>query len=217
VTRLRRRAAVALGAGLAVGAAVAYLRTLEPRLRRWGATDEEVHRPLVVDDLVEPGVAAVTRAITVNAPIADVWAWLAQIGQDRAGFYSYTCLENLVGAGLHNADTLVPEWQTRNEGDTVWLASERRWHERGRQIAAVVDPPCALVLVSPVDWARVQRGERATGAWGFVLEPRGEFRTRLLVRSSGGAVGTHLFDGLHFVMEQKMMRGLRDRAEAATS
>ena len=57
----------------------------------------------------------------------------------------------------------------------------------------------------------------ATGAWAFVLEPRGEFRTRLLVRSSGGAVGTHLFDGIHFLMEQKMMRGLRDRAEASTS
>ena len=155
MTRPRCRTEVALGAGLAVGAVVAYLRTLEPRLRRWGATDEEVHGPLVVDDLVEPGATAVTCAITVNAPITDVWAWLAEIGQDRAGFYSYTFLENLVGAGMHNVGTLVPEWQTRTQGDTVWLASERRWHERGRQIAAVVDPPRALVLVSPVDWARL--------------------------------------------------------------
>lgn len=217
MTRTRCRAEAALGVGLAAGAVVAYLRTVEPWLRRWGATDEEVHGPLVVDDLVERGAMAITRAITVNASIADVWAWLVQIGQDRAGFYSYSFLENLVGAGIHNAGTLAPEWQTRTQGDTVWLASERRWHERGRQIAAVVDPPRALVLVSPVDWARVQRGELASGAWAFVLEPRGESRTRLLVRSSGGAVGTHLFDGIHFLMEQKMMRGLRDRAEASTS
>jgi hypothetical protein len=214
-----RRAAVpgALGAGLAVAAAVVYLRKVEPWLRRWGATDAEVQGPLVVDDVVEPGVTRITRAITVNAAIDDVWPWLVQIGQDRAGFYSYTVLENLVGADMHNAPAVVPEWQALAPGDPVWLASERRWHDRGRQIAAVVDPPHALVLVSPVDWTRLQRGERATGAWGFVLEPLGELRTRLLIRSSGGAVGTHGFDAIHFVMEQKMMRGLRDRAEAATS
>ncbi len=211
------RAVAALGAGLALGAVVVYVRKVEPWLRRWGATDDEVRGPLVVDEVVAPGAVAVTRAITVNAPIADVWPWLAQIGQDRAGFYSYALLENLVGAGMHNADSLVPAWQMRSAGDTVWLASERRWHERGRQVAAVVDPPHALVLVSPLDWARLQRGARATGAWGFVLEQRGESRTRLLVRSSGGAVGTHVFDGIHFLMEQKMIRGLRDRAEAATS
>ncbi|MGB3356371.1 MAG: hypothetical protein WBB00_26865, partial [Mycobacterium sp.] len=37
--------------------------------------------------------------------------------------------------------------------------------------------------------------------------------TRLLVRGSGGAVGNPAFDIPHFVMEQKMMRGVRARAE----
>ena len=36
-----------------------------------------------------------------------------------------------------------------------------------------------------------------------------------IVRGSGGAVGHSLFDIPHFVMEQKMMRGIRDRAEQA--
>ena len=61
-------------------------------------------------------------------------------------------------------------------------------------------------------WLRVSA---RTGAWGFFLHAETEQRTRFLVRSSGGPVGTHAFDLLHFVMEQKMMRGLRDRAEAA--
>ena len=99
----------------------------------------------------------------------------------------------------------------------MWLAKEARYHERGRQIAAVVDPPRALVLVSPDDWERLERGERATGAWTFFLQPCGDACTRLVIRSSGGAVGTHLFDALHFLMEQKMMRGLRDRVESATA
>jgi hypothetical protein len=42
--------------------------------------------------------------------------------------------------------------------------------------------------------------------------PRGR-GTRLLARGSGGAVGLAAFDLPHFVMEQKMLRGIRDRAE----
>ncbi len=204
-------------AGAAVALGVGYVRCVEPRLRRWGATDDEQRMPLAVDDLVEPGTTAITRAITVAAPIQDVWSWLVQIGQDRAGFYSYTWLENLVGARMHNAHSVHPEWQDRYEGDSVWLASEARFHDRGRQVAALVEVPRALVLVSPPDWERLQRGERASGAWGFFLEPLVNDSTRVIIRSSGGAVGTHAFDALHFVMEQKMLRGLRDRAEAQTT
>ncbi len=206
----------AAGVATAVLAAV-YVRRVEPWFRRWGATDDEISSRLPVDELVEVGTRSMTRAITVHAPLEDVWPWLVQIGQDRAGFYSYTWLENLVGADMHNARCVHPEWQSRRRGDSVWLAKDARYHERGRQIAAIVEPSRALVLVSPGDWERLDRGERATGAWGFFLQPCGGAFTRLVIRSSGGAVGTHLFDALHFLMEQKMMRGLRDRVEAATA
>jgi hypothetical protein len=196
--------------------AVVSLRRIEPWSRSWGATESEVARPLPIDDLVVEGVPSTTRGITVHAPVVDTWSWLVQIGQDRAGFYSYSSLENLVGAGMHNATAVHPEWQRRERGDSVWLADAGRWHDRGRQIAALVDPPRALVLVSPPDYERLQRGERAHAAWGFFLEPSGDDAARFLVRSSGGPVGTHLFDGVHFLMEQRMMRGLRDRVEAAT-
>lgn len=208
------RVAALVGAALA-GATVAVVAWTEPRSRRWGATDGELTKRLPVDDLVTPDAVATTRAITVHAGVDDVWQWLVQIGQDRAGFYSYTWLENVVGAGMRNANTIHPEWQHRELGDTVWLADEHRYGGRGRQVAALVDAPHGLVLVSPDDWDRLQRGERATGAWSFFLVPIDEHHTRLVVRSSGGPVGTHLFDAIHFVMEQKMMRGLRDRAEGA--
>jgi hypothetical protein len=214
-----RRSRVAAAATLLSGVVftVLYVERIEPWMRRWGATDDELDTALPVDALVESGVTTTTRAITVHAPIQEVWPWLVQIGQDRAGFYSYTWLENLVGARMHNSEAIHPEWQDRFPGDSVWLASEARFHERGRQVAAHVEVPRALVLVSPIDWERVQHGGRASGAWAFFLEPQGEDSTRLVVRSSGGAVGTHLFDALHFLMEQKMMRGLRDRAERHSS
>jgi hypothetical protein len=206
-----------VGLGLAAALGAEYVRRVEPWIRRWGATESEIDGELPVDELVEPGARSITRAITVSAPVEDVWPWLVQIGQDRAGFYSYTWLENLVGAGMRNASSVHSEWQSREVGDSVWLASERRYHDRGRQVAALVESEAALVPVSPADWDRLQQGARAAGAWSFFLVPSGYGRTRFIIRSSGGPVGSHVFDALHFLMEQKMMRGLRDRAESATN
>jgi hypothetical protein len=179
----------------------------------WGATDAEAsaHRP--ADDLVAVGVSTTTRAITIDASARDVWSWLVQIGEDRAGFYSYSWLERLARTDMHNADDVHEEWQHRQRGDTVWLG--QRWGELGRQVAAVADPESALVLMSPADFAAVEDGRRASGYWGFFLDPVDDCRTRLVVRSSGGAVGTVLFDFVHFLMEQKMMRGIKERAERA--
>jgi hypothetical protein len=52
----------------------------------------------------------------------------------------------------------------------------------------------------------------ATEHPGFHLRQQDGW-TRLIVRGIGGAFGHSWFDVPHFVMEQKMMRGIRDRAE----
>jgi hypothetical protein len=205
-----RRAALL---GAAVAGLVTYARVVQPWFRRWGATDAEVAERWPADDLLAPGTGSHTRAITIDAPPAAVWPWLAQIGQDRAGFYSYTILENLVGAGIYNADELHPEWAHHETGETVWLASERRWGERGRQQLALIEPEATFVMVSPPDYARIQAGGQASGYWGFRLVARPDGTTRLLTRARGGAVGTAAFDLIHFVMEQAMMRGIKARAE----
>jgi hypothetical protein len=197
-------------------AAAAYVEWFQPWFRRWGATDDELEELWAADVFVEPGIVRHTRAITIDAPVATVWAWLAQIGQDQAGFYSYTALENLVGARMQNAHELHPEWAQRVAGDTVWLADHDRWGEIGRQVLLAVEPERAFVMVSPPDYERVRNGGLAGGYWGFRLDPLdGGARTRLLTRASGGAVGTPVFDLLHFVMEQAMMRGIKQRAEAS--
>ena len=209
-SRAIRRAALV---GAAASAVIAYARVVQPWFRRWGATDAEVAERWPADDLLAPGTHCHTRAITIDAAPAAVWPWLAQIGQDRAGFYSYAILENLVGAGMHNADELHPEWAHREAGETVWLADERRWGARGRQVLALIEPEAAFVMVSPPDYERIQAGDRASGYWGFRLVARPDGTTRLLTRASGGAVGTPAFDPIHFVMEQAMMRGIKARAE----
>lgn len=193
-----------------VGIITMYRAGVRPRIYTWGADDDEVAATLPGDEFVAPGTIRTTRALTIDAPLQAVWPWIAQIGEDRGGFYSYWPLERAVGSHITNADTIHPEWQDVRVGDSVWLA--RRYGDAARQVVAAVEQDSHLVLVSPADFGRLQRGEKASGAWAFCLRRQNAW-TRLLVRGSGGVCGHPVFDIAHFVMEQKMMRGIRDRAQ----
>ncbi len=191
---------------LAGGAAVAaYALVVRPWHLRWGATDEEVKMPFPGDEFVEQPKLNATHAITINAPAAKVWPWLVQIGQHRGGFYSYTWLENLVGCQMHNADRIVPEWQELKAGDEVWL------HPKAPPLRVwAIDPGRAIVLEK---------------FWTFFLRPIDEQRTRLIVRGRGdfnpdlrNALLNFLywrviFEPAHFIMERKMLLGIKNRVE----
>jgi hypothetical protein len=180
----------------------------------WGATAEETHAVLPGDELVEGNVACTTRAVTIAAPPAAVWSWLAQIGEDRGGFYSYDVLERVVGARMHNADRIHPEWQRLDVGDTVWLA--QRFGRGASQVVAMVEPGSYLVMTSPDDFARVQAGKSACGTWSFSVRPHGG-HTRLVARGRGGWAGNPVFDIAHFIMERKMLLGLAERVSTGAS
>jgi hypothetical protein len=87
-----------------------------------------------------------TRAVTVHAPAKAVWPWIVQIGQDRAGFYSYDVLENLFGAKMPSVDEIVPEWQHRTVGDTVWLSTPDSHGGNARMIVGWLELERAMVL-----------------------------------------------------------------------
>jgi hypothetical protein len=72
-------------------------------------TAAERQMALPGDDLNPPGAGLTTQAITIHEPPEVVWQWLVQVGQDRAGFYTYTWLENLLGSDIHNTDEIRPE------------------------------------------------------------------------------------------------------------
>jgi hypothetical protein len=183
-----------------VVAPVAYLLAIRPWLRRWGATAEEARRPLPGDDLVPNTAIDLTWSVTIDAPVEKVWPWLAQIGQDRGGFYSYAWLENLAGCQMRNADRIHPEWQHRDVGEQMML------HPSFGLKVARFEPNRALVL----------------DGWGsFVLEPIDEHRTRLISRSrvprGWAALSYALFLEIpHFVMQREMLLGIKQRAERAS-
>jgi hypothetical protein len=198
---------------LSVGALLAvYHVLLRPWHRTWGATDEEVNRQLPGDDVVPEPSDETTRAVTVEAPSDDVWSWVVQLGQGRGGFYSYTWLENLFGADIHNVDRIVPELQELEEGDSIRMVREDYWLESSITSMTVkrVDPGRTLVL----------QGHDG-GTWTFHLDPVDEGTTRFIVRGrkpeNRTAVGSLLryltYELPHFVMERGMMLGIKARAE----
>jgi len=205
-----------LAAGTATLAAVDL--ALRPLFMKWGAMDEEIKKAWPGDDLCPDAASVATRGITIHAPAEKVWPWLVQIGQDRGGFYSYTWLENLLGARIHNADRLLPRIAPRQVGDTVRMTPPERYDGKGCMRVAQVEPGRALVLVSPDDYQEATTsGYASQGTWAFLLVPVDKKTTRLIVRSRSGAkvtAGRYLvFDPIHFIMERKMMLGIRDRAE----
>jgi hypothetical protein len=206
---MKRRAAAA-GAAV-IGSAAAYLLVVRPWQLRWGTTNEERDATLTGDDLIPTPDLMATRAITVHARADQVWPWIAQLGQGRGGFYSYDALENLVGCHIHSADQIVPEWQGVKVGDQVKL------HPEVALDVAVVEQGRALVLRGGVPMGTVPPPYDTT--WAFVLHEQPDGTTRLLVRERYAY--TKRWTGflvepvtvVAFVMTQRMLRGIRDRAE----
>ncbi len=204
-----------LAAIAAAGAVAAYRQGRRAQLA-FGATAEEEAAELPGDDLVEGADLVATRAITIRASAADVWPWLVQMGQGRGGFYSYDRLENLAGCDITSAEDVVPEWQGVHVGDEV------RLHPEFALPVAVLLPQEALVLhgAGPVD----DDGPVPFDfTWAFVLRPADDGRTRLVVRERYGYrtgwAGRMVepVSWVSFVMTERMLRGIRDRAERSAA
>jgi hypothetical protein len=205
-----RRRCVA-GVSATAVAAAAYIRYARPWHLRWGASAHECGMSLPGDDLIVSPDLTATRAITVRASAGRVWPWIAQLGQGRGGFYSYDFLENLVGCDIHSADRVVPGWQDIKVGDEVKLAPAV-----GLGVAAL-EPGRSLVLRGGIPVGNTPPPYDFTWAWVLGDEPDGT--SRLLVRERYAYTRpwarflVEPVEAVSFVMSQKMLRGIRDRAE----
>jgi hypothetical protein len=206
-----------------VGAAGMALALATPFLRRyrghWGLTEEDAARTWPGDELVPAPRWSWTHGIEIDALASDVWPWIAQIGADRGGFYSYQALENLVGCELANADEVRPEWALR-EGDTLSLHPKM---PPFRVVSAI--PGHGFVAFAPADpRARAAGKPWSAASWAFVVEPIGNGRCRFVSRfrcacsddlATRLAVGPAIIEPIGFVMDRKMLLGVKERAEHA--
>ena len=197
--------------GLAIFGWMAASTVLWPWHRAWGTSPEEWAMTLPGDRSPRAPALELLHGVTIDAPPEVVWSWLIQLGQDRAGFYSYERLERLFGAHVHNVFERRPEWQSRRVGEQVPATQAGYlgglFGERPGWTIDVVDPNHALVL-------------RYWGA--FVLEPGADDTTRFLIRSTisneripAWLAGFNLaaFELPHFIMQRRMMLTLKALAE----
>src|SRR5512133_2395391 len=190
-------AAGALGAAAVL---VAYRRWAQPWQHRWGATDEEVGAAMPVDELI-PDAASTTRAITIAARPEQVWPWLVQLGYGRAGWYSYDWIDN---DGQPSTDRIIPQLQQLQVGDQILMLPEMGPHIREIQpnryfVAADQEGPSWCLALYPTS-----HGCRLVSRW------RADWHMTL-----ANALWILLSDPGPFIMERKMLRGIKARAEQA--
>ncbi|HEY1914225.1 MAG TPA: hypothetical protein VGH27_01505 [Streptosporangiaceae bacterium] len=134
------------------------------------ATEKNTGRP--GDELVEPADVVMDRAFTADAPPGVVWAWLAQLGKGRAGWYLPGAVERFLPRSRRAARSLNPSWLHLHAGDVIPDYGGRNATFEVAQIT----PPHTLVY-------RSRRG-RTHLTWSLTLEPAdGEpNRTRVCLR-----------------------------------
>ncbi len=214
-----------IGQGIA-GASSMGVGFLTPFLRRhrttWGATPREIAGELPGDGLMSDPKWQFTQAISIDAPTEKVWPWLAQIGQGRGGFYSYETLENLVGCDIHNADRVSPEYQGLRPGDSVKL------HPKVAMPVAAVEPGKAIVLDydSRTGYAKdspTRQKDYFQSTWLFCVQPKDDGSSRLIARFRIGynrslrnkIAYRYFMEPISTTMQRQMLRGIKNRVEAA--
>lgn len=179
-----------------------YSRFVREPVLTWGATEAEASSRLPGDELLEEADGVATRAIEIAAQPSAVWPWIAQMGPTpRGGAYTFDWIENLLGLRMHSVDRVLPEFQHPEIGDTISLGANR-------------------MRLARVESERVfsWRSEDGNWVWTFVLEPhnggtRLVSRNRYRLPTLGARIGMLPMEPASLVMEWKMLRGIKQRAE----
>jgi hypothetical protein len=205
------------GAG---GAAIMVAAILTPFLRsgqrRWGLDAATAARTYPGDERVASPSSFWTHGVEIEAPVEQVWPWIAQIGADRGGFYSYQWLENVVGCEVRNAERVHPEWEVK-------LGDGLRLHRDMPPLPVVeVERGRYWLAFGAADVAAKAAGKAwVESSWLFFLEPLGPDRCRFISRyrtatsddlSMKLAYGVAI-EPIGFAMDRRMLLGVKERVE----
>ncbi|MBL8156878.1 MAG: hypothetical protein JNM70_22075 [Anaerolineae bacterium] len=210
---------IRLGVGLAllIVLLVVLFSVTTALISTWGATAAEAAAPEPGDDILANPTVRFTNAVTIDAPPEEVWPWIAQIGDTRGGFYSYTFIENRIGAltgaadytvVYHNAEAIIPEWQNPQPGDAI-IQGSLKWRElqpNQYALAESIDPTIMgwtwVWHLYPIDG-----GQQTRLVSRFLIEPAPGMENPVMgmMMNLGG-----------FVMQLNMLQGIQLRAEGGT-
>ncbi len=182
----------------------------------WGSTPAEQTQTLPGDDLFSAPVLKWEHAITINASPEQVWPWIIQMGDTRAGYYSYRYIEKGITAmaGVDvaryypNTNTIHTKWQSPAVGQEMLM-----------DILVLRDYQANAYMVAGPKPDQEQAGL----LWVWALSPQPDGRTRLLVHMRiqiPGMGGNRLVGAAlnlaTFMMERKMMEGIKLHVEGGT-
>ncbi len=195
-----------LGGVVAVlGLIGAYVLLIRPWHLTWGATDEEVRRPMPGDEIHASPSFNATRAVTIEAGPEHIWPWLVQMGYRRAGFYSYDRIDN---DGVPSADHIISGYQNLKLGDRIPMAPNAYAE------VLEMDPHHSMLWVFRGDG----QWEDATWAWGLYQDDT--HRTRLVSRlrvtykwARPSIVPMLVTDVVELAMMRECLLGVKRRAE----
>jgi len=191
-----------------------YFAGLRDLQMNWGATGEDIDRRMMGDEmLIEPELNA-TRAIEIESTPDRIWPWIAQMGYRRGGFYGF---DNLDNGGFRSADSVLPEYQTLQAGDSI-PGGEYKGQTFHILEVVEVDPGKEMLWVfsKGTPWAG------ATWSWGLYRIDDG--RTRLVSRlrqkysfeSFQEVISWSLIDAIEILMMRTTLKGIKLRAERAS-
>ena len=227
--------------GLLAAASGAYL--LRRLGQRWGASDDEVHRPMTGDELIAHPMIETTHAITVQASASEIWPWLVQMGMDRGGWYSdpewwdglaervlwsFLASDEKTGYSIRDepsADRIIKKFQDLKVGDIVLDGPPGTAYftvaalEKNRVLALYSNSHIRYIVPHVLrDNPNVNiQGEFS---WVFILDEIETGATRLILRTRIN-YGPRLFRVLtrpffwpiDFVLARKTLRGIKWRVE----
>ena len=176
---------------------------------RWGATAAEVAAGMPGDDRIPGAQYVATRALAVDAPPAEVWPWIVQVGADRAGWYSDDLLDH---AGRPSTSLIHLEWQETRPGDLVAMSGRTPPPAGTYFTVEAFDAPHWLLWAKP------------DSVWSWRLTSTSDGGTRLVTRVRArydwhhpavALLGVVLMELGDYPMMRRMLLGIRSRAEAA--
>lgn len=190
-----------------VAALLSYVFLIRPWHMKWGATKEQVERPMAGDEEVKQPIHVTTRTITIQAKTEEIWPWLVQMGYGRGGMYSYDWLDRVMGIlDKESTREILPEHQHLEVGDEIPMGSGPSWPVKA------IEPNRSLVLHIEEPGVDI--------TWSYLLEPVGEERTRLVLRIRtwlkvrvGMIPLLAVMDPGEFLMVRKHLLGIKERAE----
>lgn len=215
-----------LGGALRIAGNLISQPITRSHFRFWGATQADKQRTLPGDERVPNPIVLTTMAITINAAASEVWPWIAQLGQERGGMYSYELLENLARCQMRNADRVVPEWEMQ-VGDQMCMGPQGYpvnqviALERGRWLLmAGADLKTGIAAPLP----QPGQTDYVNYTWVLYLDERPDGTTRLISRTRldyaprtfGFKLIWEVFtDPIGCVMTRKLLLTIKQRVEQA--